>query len=194
MNIAFIGLGIMGSRMASNLLKSEHKVYVYNRTAAKAKPLVEKGAKLYRDIREINTANVVFTMLPSPDIVREMALGKNGFLQYMREKSIWVDCSTVNPSFSLEMAAEARTENVRFMDAPVAGSLVPAEKGELIFLAGGKERDLNSVRELLDLMGKKVIHVGDRGMGSSMKMVVNLIMGHAMVGFAEGFPWVSNWG
>ena len=179
MNIAFIGLGIMGSRMAANLLKGEHRIYVFNRTASKSRALAALGAKVYRDIREINSADVVFTMLSTPEVVREMALGKNGFIQFMKEKSVWVDCSTVNPSFSREMWQEAKSESVRFMDAPVAGSLGPAERGELVFMVGGRERELDIVQPLILLKGSKVVHCGTHGTGSGMKMIVNLVMGRA---------------
>lgn len=186
MNIAFIGLGIMGSRMAANLLKSDHALYVYNRTVSRSEELVVKGAEMYRDIREIGNADIVFTMLTTPEVVREVAAGNNGFLQHLKKGTLWVDCSTVNPSFTKDMADRAMKSGIRFMDAPVAGSLGPAERGELIFMAGGDIDDLQVIQPLLDLMGKKTFHTGSVGTGASLKMIVNLVMGHAMAGFAEG--------
>ncbi len=186
MKIGFIGLGIMGSRMAENLLKNGYDLIVYNRTKEKAEPLVKKGASLAGSPKEIGkNCDIVITMLSNPVAVRETALGKEGFLLSLKENSLWIDISTVNPSFSIEMNDKARENGVRFLDAPVAGTVGPAEKGELIFFVGGDEKDLNEAKPLLEKMGKKIIHLGKNGMGTSMKMVVNLMLANSMVSFAE---------
>ena len=186
MKIGFIGLGIMGSRMAANLQKAGHELVVYNRTPSKADALIAKGAKSASTPQEVGQqCRLVFTMLATPEAVEEAALGPDGFLKTLPGNSLWVDCSTVNPSFSKKMAWHARKMGHRFVDAPVAGSLIPAEKGELLFLVGGAEEDVNQVRELLDAMGKAVIHVGETGQGCSMKMVNNMLLGQAMAAFAE---------
>jgi 3-hydroxyisobutyrate dehydrogenase-like beta-hydroxyacid dehydrogenase len=124
-------------------------------------------------------------MLSAPDAVEEMALGHTGFLDQMRAKSLWVDCSTVNPSFSRHMAARASERRVRFVDAPVAGTKGPAEKGDLLFIVGGDQNDVDEIQPLLDIMGRQVIHVGGIGMGTSLKMVFNLLLGEAMLAFSE---------
>ncbi len=184
--IGFIGLGIMGSRMANNLLNNGHTLCVYNRTRAKAEPLLQKGARWCESPAEVGrTAQIIITMLSTPDVVRETALGEDGFLYQMAEGSLWIDCSTVNPSFSQSMAGKAEKKNVRFMDAPVAGSKIPAEKGELIFLAGGSAVDLEESKPLLEIMGKKVLHIGDHGKGTAMKMVINLMLAQSMLAFSE---------
>ena len=186
MTIGFIGLGIMGSRMAGNLLKNGYELVVYNRTKEKAKPLEEKGAKIAGSPAEAGeVSGILFTMLASPDAVKETALGNEGFLNSLKKNSLWIDSSTVNPSFSREMNRKAREKGIRFLDAPVAGTIGPAEKGELIFFAGGDETDFDEAKPLMEAMGKKVIHVGVNGMGTSMKMVVNLMLGNAMIAFAE---------
>jgi len=186
MKIGFIGLGIMGSRMAANLLKGGHKLKVYNRTLSKAEALVEKGAKLSHSAKEAaDNVDVLFTMLSTPDSVKSIALGKKGFLTSMKRNSIWVDCSTVNPSFSREIAKIAEEKGIRFIDAPVAGTKQPAEKGELIILTGGNKNDIEEVTPLLNLMGKKIIYAGETGMGTSLKMVINLMLASAMEVFSE---------
>src|SRR5882757_11129962 len=123
MKIGFIGLGIMGSRMAANLQKAGCSLVVYNRTREKAETLVAGGA-IWADSPAALAAQVeiVFTMLASPEAVREAALGKDGFLSHLASSRLWVDCSTVNPSFSKEMAAQAQARDVRFLDTPVTGS------------------------------------------------------------------------
>lgn len=184
--IAFIGTGIMGSRMANNLLENNYELTVYNRTKEKAENLIDKGAK-WADSPKIAAegANVVFSMLSNPAAVEEAALGENGFLEGMEDGALWVDCSTVHPDFSRKMANEAGSRHIRFLDAPVAGSKIPAEKGELVFLAGGKKEDLDEVQAMLQVMGKAIKHQGENGKGTAMKLVVNLTLAQAMASFAE---------
>ena len=130
MKVGFIGLGTMGSRMAANLQKSGHEIVVFNRTREVAASLVSLGATWAETPGAVGEqAEVLFTMLAHPAAVRETALGKNGFLDRLRPQTLWVDCSTVNPSFSREMASEAQARKVRFLDAPLAGSREPAATG-----------------------------------------------------------------
>ena len=187
MKIGFIGLGIMGSRMAADLQKNDYPLVVFNRTRAKAEPLLgpcgtfsDSPAKLAEQV------DVLFTMLAHPDAVEQAAMGANGFLEHLKPNSLWVDCSSVNPSFSKKMAAEAARRQIRFVDAPVTGSAVPAAEAKLIFWVGADPADLETIRPLLLCMGNKIVHTGGHGTGASMKMVVNLLLGNAMATFAEG--------
>ncbi|MEH6407603.1 MAG: NAD(P)-dependent oxidoreductase, partial [Leeuwenhoekiella sp.] len=185
MKIAFIGLGIMGSRMADNLLKGGHEITVYNRTKEKADKLLSDGA-LWAETPAgaVNDADVLITMLEKPGVVEEVALGENGFLNAMREDAIWIDSSTVNPSFSEKMAAKAKELKINFLDAPVSGSKVPAAKAELIFLVGGEPEILEEVQPLLDLMGKKTLHIGPAGKGAAMKLMINQMLGQCVLAFS----------
>jgi len=187
MKIGFIGLGIMGSRMAANLQRKGHELVVYNRTRPKADPLIANGAVWAQTPADVaGQAAVVITMLAKPDAVAETALlGKYGFLHRLAANSLWIDCSTVNPSFSRLMAAEAKQRKVRFIDAPVAGSKGPAEQGQLIFFVGGENADVEEARPLFEAMGKAVFHVGGHGMGTAMKMVNNIVLAQSMVAFSE---------
>lgn len=187
MKVGFIGLGLMGSRMAMNLLKKDHELVVYNRTKEKAQPLVEKGAELVETPAALGKkVDIVITMLSKPKVVNDIAIGKDGFLFQLKQKALWIDCSTVNPSFTMEMKVKANGMNVRYIDAPVAGTIIPAEKGELIFFAGGDKEDVEEAAPLFEAMGKKYLYLGENGKGVSMKMVVNLILGQAMAAFSEG--------
>src|SRR6266566_6254172 len=186
MKIGFIGLGIMGSRMAANLQKHGNSLVVFNRTRAKAQPLLgpcgtfsDSPAKLAEQV------DLLFTMLAHPDAVEQAALGADGFLNHLRPGALWVDCSSVNPSFSKKMAAEAARREVHFVDAPVTGSALPAAEGKLIFWVGADPADLETIRPLLLCMGNKIVHTGGKGTGTSMKMVVNLLLGTGMAAFAE---------
>ena len=186
MKIGFIGLGIMGSRMAANLQKHGNSLVVFNRTRAKAEPLLgpcgtfsDSPAKLAEQV------DVLFTMLAHPGAVEQAALGADGFLNHLRPNTLWVECSSVNPSFSKKMAAEAARREIHFVDAPVTGSAAPAAEGKLIFWVGADTADLERIRPLLLCMGSKIVHAGGHGMGTSIKMVVNLLLGTGMAAFAE---------
>jgi 3-hydroxyisobutyrate dehydrogenase/glyoxylate/succinic semialdehyde reductase len=187
MKIGFIGLGIMGSRMAANLQKHGHSLVVFNRTCEKAEPLVAEGAKWADTPAALALqAVVIFTMLAHPDAVEEAALGKNGFLRHPGRGKMWVDCSTVNPSFSRKMAEGAKAQGVGFLGAPVTGSKGQAELAKLTFWVGGETSDLETCRPLLECMGNRIIHCGGPGTGASLKMVMNQLLGTAMAAFAEG--------
>ena len=187
MKIGFIGLGIMGSRMATNLQKHGCSLVMFNRTRAKAEPLLGPcGTFSDSPAKVADQVEILFTMLAKPDAVEEMALRANGFLNYLRPNAVWVDCSSVNPSFSKKMAAAAKTRQIHFVDAPVTGSAEVAADGKLVFWVGGEDADLETIRSLLLCMGDKIVHVGGHGMGTSLKMVINLLMGNAMAAFAEG--------
>jgi len=187
MKIGFIGLGIMGSRMAADLQKNGHPLVLFNRTPAKAKPLVGPCGTLADSPATLaEQVDILFTMLANPAAVEESALGDNGFLDHLRSDAIWVDCSSVNPALSKRMAAQAARRGVRFVDAPVTGSAVPAAEAKLVFWVGAEPVDLETIRPLLLCMGNRIVHVGDPGMGTSMKMVANVLLGNVMAAFAEG--------
>jgi 3-hydroxyisobutyrate dehydrogenase/glyoxylate/succinic semialdehyde reductase len=176
----------MGSRMAANLQKHGYDLVVFNRTRDKAQPLLDQGATFADSPAKLaEQVDVLFTMLAHPDAVEQVALGANGFLNHLRPKALWVDCSSVNPSFTKKMAAEAAARQGRFIDAPVTGSAPVAETGKLVFWVGGEAADVEECRPLLLCMGSKIVHTGGHGMGTAMKMVVNLLLGAAMASFAE---------
>src|SRR2546426_358710 len=187
MKIGFIGLGIMGSRMAANLQKHGHFLVIFNRTREKAEGLVAEGGKWADSPASLALqVEVIFTMLAHPYAVEETALGDDGFLRHPHRGQIWIDCSTVNPSFSRKMAAEAKARGVRFLGAPVTGSKDQAESAKLTFWVGGETSDFETCRPLLECMGNRIVHCGGPGTGASLKMVMNQLLGTAMAAFAEG--------
>jgi len=99
---------------------------------------------------------------------------------------MWVDCSTVDPSFSKKMAAAAQARGIRFLGAPVTGSKMPAAEAKLIFWVGGDAADLEACRPLLECMGNRIVHCGGQGLGASLKMVMNQVLGTSLAAFAEG--------
>lgn len=196
MKIGFIGLGIMGSRMAANIRKQGHELIVFNRTREKAQPLLDMGAAWANCPADLaKEAPIIITMLSRPEAVAQSALlARDSFLDATQENALWIDCSTVNPAFSRLMAEEAASRNVRFVDAPVGGSLGPAEKAQLLFFAGGSAADIEAARPVLECMGKAIHHMGGHGAGSSMKMVNNIILGQAMVAFSEALAFGESLG
>ena len=184
MQVSFIGTGIMGSRMAANLLAADQPITVYNRTAAKADELVDTGATRAANLSAAAAgADVVITMLSEPRAVKSVA---TELLPRLPEGSLWMNCSTVNPSFAVEMGALAQQHGIRYLDAPVAGSKAAAAGAQLVFFLGGSEADVAQVKPLTDAMGQKVVHLGDIGKGSALKIVVNQQLAVAMASFSEG--------
>lgn len=183
MKVTFIGMGIMGSRMAANLIKNKVDVTIFNRTPGKTPELVKLGAKEASSLVEaVAEADVVFTMLSKPDAVLDMS---NSFLSSMKKDALWVDSTTVGPDDSLTSENLAKNHGIRFLEAPVAGTKQPAESGELVFFVGGASSDLSSVTALLDFMGKKTVHIGPVGKAAEIKLLVNLMLAHAMTAFSE---------
>ncbi|NAS12789.1 NAD(P)-dependent oxidoreductase [Poritiphilus flavus] len=184
--IAFIGLGIMGSRMAANLQNAGYQLVIHNRTKDKGQNLLDKGAKWADDANKaVKGRNIVISMLSTPEVVSDLAVGANGFLSDIKAGAIWVNCSTINPSLSRELKMRAAEKEISYVDAPVAGTKGPAEKGELLFLVGAEPEDLSRVRPLLEVMGRKILHLGESAQGSDMKMLINLLLGQSMLAFAE---------
>ena len=183
MKVTFIGLGLMGSRMARHLLDAGVDLTVYNRTASALDALVQHGAKAADSAAAaVQQADVVLTMLATPEVVDTVSAD---FLPAMQPGSRWVDMSTINPSFAQQMQARAEAAGVRYLDAPVGGSLPQAEAAELIIFVGADPADFAAVEPLLQPMGKAVRHVGEVGKGSAFKILVNSLLAQAMVSFSE---------
>lgn len=186
MEVAFIGLGIMGSRMAANLLKKHKALTVFNRSAEPIQKLVAQGAVAANSYRDaVKGAQVVFTMLPLPEVIEKVAFSKEGFVPEMKKNAVWVDCSTVNPSFSQKSFLRSKAYGIRFMDAPVAGTKPNAENADLAFIVGAEKNDLEAVRPLLEYMGQKIMHVGEPGKGTAFKMLVNSLLAQSMLALSE---------
>ena len=154
MKIGFVGLGIMGSRMASNLLDSGVELIIHNRSKNKASELLEKGAAWADSLAAMKEVDILFSMLAHPQAVTDMAIGADGFLNHLKPNTLWVDCSTVNPSFTRNMAAEAEARSIRFLEAPVAGTKPQAQNGQLVFFVGGDAKDLEATKPYFEMMGQ----------------------------------------
>lgn len=184
MKITFIGLGIMGSRMATHLLKNGTDLTVYNRSAKPMEDLAFLGAKTTASIDEaVENADIVFTMLSRPEVVESLMIEQG--LASMKKNSLWIDCSTVDPAFTHKAHEAAKNQHILYMEAPVAGTKPQAEAGELVFFVGGEAHLLEKVEPFLKAMGSKVLHLGEVGKGASFKLVVNMMLGINMIAFSE---------
>lgn len=176
----------MGSRMAANLLKNGVNVTVWNRSPQPSADLEKQGATTADSAQAaVKDADFVFSMLANPTAVEAVFLGKNGALNVMSKNAIWVDCSTVNPSFTARAQQAAEAAKVRFVDAPVAGTLPHAANAELVFFVGAEQQLLDEIQPYLDMMGKKVMRIGETGKGASFKMLVNVMLAQSMIIFSE---------
>jgi len=186
MKVTFIGLGIMGSRMAANLLNSGVELTVWNRTEAAAQIPELAGATIAETVQGAAAgAEVVYSMLSTPEAVAQCFFGDTGALETMEQGALWIDCTTVNPSFTRTAAKQATAAGVRFFDAPVAGSKPQAAGAQLAFFVGAKNDAITPIRPHLDAMGAKIIPFDEVGQGASFKMLVNIMLAQSMVIFSE---------
>jgi 3-hydroxyisobutyrate dehydrogenase-like beta-hydroxyacid dehydrogenase len=184
--VGIVGLGLMGSAFASNLLSRGYGVHVYNRTKQKADPLVARGAILHPSANDLaSSVDIVMTSLTDQSAVESVALGEDGFLESMKPGSLWIDLSTIDPAASVAHAEAAKKTGVDRLDAPVVGSEDLASKGELMMLVGGSEEVFERYRAFLDELAKTVAYLGADGNGHRMKLDVNLYLGLMAEAFSE---------
>ena len=184
--IGFIGMGIMGKPMALNVLAGGFQVMAYNRTAAKVKPLEDSGAKRAGTPAEVGQwADDVILMLTGPDAIDAVLEGEDGLFGRLGPGKTVINMSTVPPSYSRSLGQRIANTGAGFIDAPVSGSKVQAEQGILVILAGGDENEIQAREKLFGCIGKQVVHCGQVGDGSTMKMVINLLLAVMMAGFSE---------
>ncbi|KAG6581848.1 Glyoxylate/succinic semialdehyde reductase 2, chloroplastic, partial [Cucurbita argyrosperma subsp. sororia] len=187
LRVGFLGLGIMGSPMAENLVKSGYDVTVWNRTKSKCDPLINLGAKYQASPQKVAAScDVTFAMLADPESALDVAVGENGAVSGLSPGKGYVDVSTVDAATSNLVSARIKDTGALFLEAPVSGSKKPAEDGQLIFLTAGDKALYERVAPLLDIMGKSKFYLGEVGNGAAMKLVVNMIMGSMMASFSEG--------
>jgi 3-hydroxyisobutyrate dehydrogenase len=175
-DIGFIGLGIMGSRMATRLLAAGHALVVYDVSEAAIASLVEMGAKVARSAAEVaSQSDVVVLSLPKPDVVEAVLTGAGGVIEGTRAK-IAIDTSTTGSQVITRAAPKLAAKGMTLIDAPVSGGVAGAANGTLTVMVGGDPAAFEQVRPILEVIGKNVLHMGDKpGLGQSMKLVNNML-------------------
>jgi 2-hydroxy-3-oxopropionate reductase len=186
--IAIIGLGIMGSPMACNLVRAGHDVVGYTRTRAKSEPLVAAGGAAADTLAEaVTDAEVIITMLPdSPDVLA-VILGDRGVLAHAKPGALIIDMSTIRPDVARTVAEEATTHGFRALDAPVSGGEPAAIEGTLSIMVGGEAADFEAARLILEAVGSTIVHVGPAGAGQTVKAANQLIVAGTIQLVSEAF-------
>ena len=184
--IAFLGLGNMGLGMACKLAESGYELAVYNRTRSKGEEAEELGARLADSPADAaQEAEVVMLSLADQHVVDTMLFGEDGAMSAFPQGGLVVDMSTVPPSFARELAERVSEGGYRALDACVFGAPMHARQGELRVMVGGREEDMQAIDGILDTIGKEVTYLGGNGMGATMKLVLNMLMGIQMPALAE---------
>jgi 3-hydroxyisobutyrate dehydrogenase len=188
MKVAFIGLGNMGGPMAENILKAGHDLTVWNRTHAAMEPLVEAGARGANSAREAaQEAEVIGLCVSTPEVVRSVVLGEDGVLRGARRGTLIVDFSTIDPATNRAVAVECEQAGVAYLDAPVSGGVAGAAAGTLTIVIGGDTAALERAQPVLQAVGKKIVHVGPTGAGSTIKLINQLLVGVNLAAVCEAF-------
>lgn len=186
--IGFIGLGIMGKPMAKNLLKAGYSLVVYDIRPEPVKELVKAGATRASSSKEVAAqSEVIITMLPDSPDVEDVILEENGVLEGIKKGSIIIDMSSIAPLVSQRIAAEAEKKGVEMLDAPVSGGEPGAIAGTLAIMVGGKESVFKKCEDILKVMGKSVVHVGDIGGGGFTKLANQIIVAINIAAIGEAF-------
>ena len=188
--IAFLGVGVMGSGMATRLLDAGFPVTVWNRNAARAEPLRGKGAAIAALPREAAaTADVVIAMVADDTASRAVWTGKTGALEGFRDGAVAIECSTLSPAWVTELAGLVEARGGSFLDAPVTGSKLQAATGEVLFLVGGDPAALDRVRDVLRPMSRDAAHMGPVASGARMKLVNNFMSAVQAVALGEALAF-----
>ena len=192
MKIGFIGLGIMGKPMVRNLLKAGHEVWVNNRNKAPMEELAKDGAHAVSRQELAENAEIIITMLPNGPQVKEVMLGD--VVNYMHAGQIFIDCSSISPVVSKEIAAVLAEKGVEMLDAPVSGGEPKAIDGTLSFMVGGKQEVFDAYKPLLETMGASVVRCGDVGAGNTTKLANQIIVACNIQALAEALTLANKAG
>ncbi len=193
LNIAFLGMGVMGAPMAGHLVRAGHRVTVHNRTQAKAERFVQDMAR--EDLEALLAGNAVeaaagqdgvITCLGDDNDVREVVLAEGGVLAAMNEDALFVDHTTISPATAQQVAQSAADRSVLALDAPVSGGEAGAQKGALAIMCGGSEAAMKAARPILAAYAARQVHVGGPGAGQGAKMVNQVCIAGVLAGLSEG--------
>ncbi len=191
MRVAFLGLGIMGHAMATNLVKAGHEVTVWNRTPGK---LVEGAGLAPTPGAAAQGAEVVWLCVSDTAAVEKILFGSEGVEPALAEGSIIADSSTISPSATVKFAQRLRGKQVAYVDAPMTGSKIGAANGTLIFMVGGEPETIERLNPLFAAMGKKIFRMGETGKGQATKLAMNLQIALIFEGFAEALTLATKLG
>ncbi|CAM3731489.1 2-hydroxy-3-oxopropionate reductase [Tsukamurella ocularis] len=194
-NIAFIGLGIMGSPMAVHLANAGHTVAGFNRTPERAKPLVDAGGRAAASIADaVADAEVIAVMVPDSPDVQAVLAGEGGVFDHAPAGALIIDFSSIRPDVTTELARQAAERGLRLIDAPVSGGEAGAINAALSIMVGGTPEDFAAARPVLDVVGKTIVHVGPNGSGQTVKAANQLIVAGNIQLLAEAIVFLEAYG
>lgn len=194
-NIAFIGLGIMGSPMAVHLANAGNQVAGFNRTPEKAAPLVEAGGRAAESIADaVRDAEVVCVMVPDSPDVTDVLAGEGGVFENAKPGTLVIDFSSIRPDVTTQLAEQAAAKDIRLVDAPVSGGEAGAKNAALSIMVGGDSDDFDAAKPILDTVGKTIVHVGPSGAGQTVKAANQLIVAANIEALAEAVVFLEAYG
>ena len=177
MNVGFIGLGIMGSEMARNLIKAGHSLIVHDLRREAARPLIDAGASWAGTPKAVAEAsNIVFTSLPGPPEVEVVALGESGIIEGIRPGGVYIDLTSNSPTLVRRIYARFKEKGAHMMDVPVSGGPGAARAGTLTLMVGGDEEIFQRCQPVMRAIGDKIIYAGGIGSGSVCKLMHNCVL------------------
>ncbi|MFI5269369.1 MAG: NAD(P)-dependent oxidoreductase, partial [Chloroflexota bacterium] len=184
--VGFIGMGRMGSAMARRLLDAGYPLTVYDRTQARAEQLGQQGASVALTPKDLAARSEVVLICVTDDAAQQqLTLGPDGAAAGLREGATIIDLSTVSPAASRSLDHAARDRSAQMLDAAVSGSVPQVEQGSLVIFVGGEPETYQQCRPLLEVLGKSIFYMGPSGMGTTMKLVANTLLGLGMQALAE---------
>lgn len=194
-HLGFVGLGVMGGRIAKRLMDAGHTIVGYNRTKAKAQWLIEAGMQWANTPREVaEQAEITFSMVTDTHALEAITQGPDGILAGLGPGKIYIDMSTVNPLYSQQLAAAVAERGAHMLDAPVSGSVSTLEAGQLAIMVGGEQHIYEQVLPILKDIGPKVTYMGGNGSAVAMKVATNLNLAVQMLAFCEAVVMAEKFG
>ncbi len=188
--IGWVGTGVMGRWMCQHVMDLGYQMTVYNRTKAKADPLVDAGAAWADSPQAVaENSDVIFTIVGFPADVREVYFGENGILAGAKAGNIVVDMTTTEPSLALEIYQKGQAQGTSSIDAPVSGGDVGAREAKLAIMIGGDEQAVQTVQPLFEAMGQNIVYQGGAGAGQHTKMCNQITIAGTMVGVCEALVY-----
>jgi 3-hydroxyisobutyrate dehydrogenase-like beta-hydroxyacid dehydrogenase len=195
MKVGFIGLGNMGSGIASNLLKAGHDVTVYNRTASKAEPLVKQGAHKANEVADACHGDVVMTMLADDHAVESVVFGDGGIVHELAKEAVHVSISTISIALAEKLAAAHKERGQRFVSAPVFGRPEAAAEAKLFVAVAGEDKAVNRCMPLFEAIGQKTFRFGSRPSDANLvKVSGNFLISSVIEALAEAMALVGKAG
>ncbi|MFW2379027.1 NAD(P)-dependent oxidoreductase [Aliarcobacter butzleri] len=193
--VAFIGVGVMGKFMVSNLLKNGFEVSIYARNKAKVEDSIKEGAVFCETIKEcVQNKDAIITIVGYPKDVEEVYLSQEGIINSASQNSYLIDMTTTTPTLSIKIHEEAKKKNLKALDAPVSGGDIGAKNATLSIMVGGEKEDFEACKKLFEAMGKTIVYAGNAGSGQHTKMANQIAIAGVMAGVSEAIAYGKKMG